>query len=433
VSDTWDKPSDIPYAEIAGRLFATTGRQEMVPFLGAGVSVSAREGGPRPEAPGFPDAGTMSAVCNLLGLPETASEARTFLEYAVRTALWMHAMRGATDVKAPQGPISNRLRDENYPPYAWELSQLLSERAAYTLFQDRPLDCLRERTLLPENRVAGVPRLVDMVKLLAEVTGVGNSCDPLASIAEFLEHKTERDSLLSALAEVFANKRVPTPTHELVARAAKHHFSQKYPEDYLVITTNYDALMEKAFDAQNLPYVVITVDRQERKAHARFANVPEDELKALRERNPPVGARGFQLNKGPRSWVILFKMHGCLNPDFSAPDGVVITEADYVNFISHLEESLPAVVGALLPGKRLLFLGYSFGDWNVRSVYESIARRANERIRDYAVTKSLSRFEQLYFKERNIGLVLQDLKAFTAGLAELAPTPAAPTPAAPTS
>jgi hypothetical protein len=430
LADIWDKEEDVPYTEIATRLFAQEGRQEMIPFLGAGVSVSARTGSTPPAEPGFPSDATMGSIFELLQIPKESMLVRAFLEYAVRAAMWMQQL----EPTVPKGPIVSALKGETYPPYAWELSVLLSERASYTQFQDRPMSYLKARNLLPEQSANGATdSLVRMFKVFAEVTGLTQSTDPLTSIAEFHQYKTDRDSLRTLLADVFKNKVNPTKTHELVARAAKRHLANEFAEDYLIITTNYDALMEKALDAEKVPYVVITVDRK-RRAHAFFSGLEQRELDTLKKRNPPVPARQFVLNRVARTLAIVFKMHGCLNPAFDSPDGIIITEADYVSFISNLEDAVPAAVGALLPNKRLLFLGYSFSDWNIRSVYESMVGRANttsskdenESVRDYAVTRMLSRFEQLYFKQRNIGVILQDLGSFTSRISSLEASVAGP-------
>jgi hypothetical protein len=424
MSEVWENDDDVPYQELGRRLFAPTGRQEMIPFLGAGASVSARVPEPAPNPPGFPDEAKMQSIFSILGMDGSSKMARANLEYAIRAVLWMQTL----EASAPERSLIDSLAANTYPPFAYELSLLFSELASYTQFQDRPLSTLRKRRLLPDEAGAPAqPSLVRMFRLLAEVTGVGQSSDPLASIAEYHQYKTDRQSVRDELRRVFSNKVTPTPTHELVARAAKHHLLQDYAEDYLIITTNYDVLMEKALEAQGVPYAVITVDRSERRAHAHFVGMNDKEAAVLKTRNPPLPARQFSLNKGGRALVVLFKMHGCLNPTLDVPDGIVITEADYVDFISHLDDVLPAAVGTLLPAKRLLFLGYSFSDWNVRSIYESIARRADEQVKDYAVTLSLSRFEKMYFQQRNIGLILKDLGSFTARLSELAPsdTPAA--------
>ncbi len=65
----------------------------------------------------------------------------------------------------------------------------------------------------------------------------------------------------NALHEIFLGKRCPTPTDELIARAARWYLGHTQTSgDYLVITTNYDRLIELAFDAAGVPYCVLAVD-----------------------------------------------------------------------------------------------------------------------------------------------------------------------------
>jgi hypothetical protein len=425
MSEIWEKEEDIPYREIGRRMFPPPGddsgpEQHIVPFLGAGVSVSARTNIPGPMPPQYPSRETMEKVCGLLGVGASDEETRRDLEYAVRTALWMKVER-EHDAAATE-ELAQRLLADPYPPFAWELAEVLAQEAAFTSFQDRPLRALEQHELLPRDRRPSNAKLVAMVKLLAGATGVNSSSDPLASIAGFFEYKTERDSLYKLLARHFRPKTRPTPTHGLIARAARWHLARPMAEDYLIVTTNYDALMEKALAQLEVPHVVISVDRDKRDAHARFAQLTPEELRILNERHKPAPARQFQFNKH-KSMAIVFKMHGCMNPEVQAPDGIVITEEDYVSFITNLNDTVPQVVGSILPTKRLLFLGYSFSDWNVRGVYETVRRRSGARLRDYAVTKALSAFEREYFKRKDIALILQDLGTFTDRLSTAEPPP----------
>jgi SIR2-like domain len=123
----------------------------------------------------------------------------------------------------------------------------------------------------------------------------------------------------------------------------------------------------------------------------------------LAKRNEARAPEWATLKKN-RSLAVVYKMHGCLYKELKEQDdGLVVTDADYVDFISQLDKIIPAHVGGLLGTRQILFLGYSFSDWNVRSVYErAISRRGRAKDRDYAVTRSLSQFEQVYFKNRDL-------------------------------
>lgn len=418
MSEIWDEERKINYGDIGALLFASRkGRQQMIPFLGSGVSVSDRPAPAPPMPAEFPSEETMATVCGLLGL---SGQARIYLEYAVRTAILMQAWQAQNGRFPSRDAFAQQLRDAAYPPFAWELAEYFSLQSAYTSLEERPLRTLKQKRLLPDPLLADHERLLEVVKLMASVTEVTSATDPLPSIAEYYQFKSERDRLCERLGTLFANYTTPTETHRLIADAARLHLKSSIKDDYLIVTTNYDALMERAFDEmpEKIPYVVVT-GRKDRRVHVKFRNLDAETIRELEELNDvanPKPPASFHLKTSGIQFAIIYKMHGCLNPDVGAPDGIVITEADYVSFISNINEMVPAQVGQMFANTRLLFLGYSFSDWNVRSIYETLTRRSGDHVRDYAVTKSLSRFEQTYFEKRNVVLVLQSLKDFTSGM-----------------
>jgi hypothetical protein len=260
-----------------------------------------------------------------------------------------------------------------------------------------------------------------MFKLLSRITDITSPTDPLTSISAYFESTSDRPNLWNQLYEIFENKKTPTATHLLIAGIADRYLKRKIKGNYLIVTTNYDCLMEKALDLYALPYTVLWWSRGDRHVHARYANLQPDDNQIMAERCKPLASQNFILPQ-TSPMVVLYKMHGCLNPELGEnQDGVIITDRDYVDFISDLDKMIPAVVGSMLPNKRILFLGYSFGDWNVRSIYETTIKRTAKSAtpkRDYAVTKALSKFEEMYFNNREIIIALSDLDTFAKGLQE---------------
>src|SRR5207249_2256963 len=81
-----------------------------------------------------------------------------------------------------------------------------------------------------------------------------------------------------------------------------------------------------------------------------------------------------------RTTTVIYKMHGSISRDAAqAPrnffGNFVITEEDYVAFLSRIS-SAPPVVPSLLRAQfercSFLFLGYSLEDWNVRVILDSL-------------------------------------------------------------
>jgi hypothetical protein len=99
-------------------------------------------------------------------------------------------------------------------------------------------------------------------------------------------------------------------------------------QDYLIITTNYDCLMELALEAAGVPFVVLWRSRNDEKIYNRFGNLPAAEIKTLEKRNPPANPESAVLKKN-RGLAVIYKMHGCLYSELQdKDDGLVITDGD---------------------------------------------------------------------------------------------------------
>src|SRR4029077_8387075 len=89
----------------------------------------------------------------------------------------------------------------------------------------------------------------------------------------------------------------------------------------------------------------------------------------------------------PRRGTCLYKMHGCISQAHDR--NLVITEEDYVNFLSNAlsdypKKRLPVHVLGRIEESSILFLGYSLSDWNFRVIFKATAGKASKR-ENYAV------------------------------------------------
>jgi hypothetical protein len=132
---------------------------------------------------------------------------------------------------------------------------------------------------------------------------------------------------------------------------------------------------------------------------------------------------------------MVYKIHGSLEKGVLAArdaDGLVISDHDYVEFIQHNgpgNDLIPAYINARLSESRLLFLGYSFSDWNVRGLYRYFLRhrrsksaipspeeRGRDRERDFIVMKSFGKTDELFFEQWDVSVIIADLEKFARGL-----------------
>lgn len=444
---------EIPHEELASDLVTEERVQRIVPFLGAGVSISARTSRDDP-APPCQDPRIAKAMACLKedgqqhrdaeGNARVTLDSATqlYAETALELAFLIQQMRDDA-AQRPADDIFDQLRNDEYPPSASELIEFLSRRAKYVSFEE-VLSRISKRL-----RRGIDPAYQDaMLVLLRLIAGlVGASSAPLSSISAFFDAVRGRRTLLDRLAEILENKRIPTPTHHLIARAAKWHLASSRNRratelgeatgHYLIITTNYDELMEIALEAAAVPYVVITMSLKDFLIRARFANLPAESQRLFEDVNPPRPAKAFTLER-PASFssqrlAIVYKVHGCIRewmktPPESKTDTIVISDNDYVLNISrfsHNDGVIPACVGDILQRDDkpyFLFLGYSLSDWNIRGMLRAIrTKRAGEGNEDndygdFTVVRKFNKLDEAFFLQNKIRIAQQDLKDFSSAL-----------------
>ena len=425
MGDIW-QGDRIPYKDQADKLFnlvawqqKKTEKQQIIPFLGAGVSISARPAAPKPAALAAPpDPALIDNFAAALGLDE--SNAKLFIRMAAFIAVCLNqAQRDKPDLSDDQ--LLYQLEQDPGPPSARQLARLFCNLSTYSSLE-QVVDNLQD-FFPPGFITASKAEQVNTLKRVGRITKLADPPDQLPSITSYYENKVGRPSLWSNLSLVISGKNRPTRTHELIAAAARRHFQQfsKPLQDYVILTTNYDCLMEDALDRAGVDYVAITMRKSDQKVLVRFSDGIEDHENLSNINSEKYYPHGFFLEKA-QNLVIVCKMHGCLNPRLKeTDDGVIISDNDYVNYIEQMNSSqgaFPAYVRRIMQDKAFLFLGYSFADWNVRSVFQTIRKKRSENLkfRDFAVTSYLGEYEQQFFNTNNVGVLKTDLNTFTEGL-----------------
>lgn len=190
----------------------------------------------------------------------------------------------------------------------------------------------------------------------------------LPRLSEEYESQTGRPELHRFLKrEIPDEERQPSPLLDTLARLPLK----------LIVTTNYDRLMEKALENAG----------KEPGKDFRVV-VQELDLKKL----PFFHQRVSELIDG-YSGLILYKIHGSFPPGQAAApvddldEKLLITEDDYVEmltFITHKDTGIPNKIKAILTTSTVLFFGYSLEDWDFRVLYKSLIESLSENRREKA-------------------------------------------------
>lgn len=192
---------------------------------------------------------------------------------------------------------------------------------------------------------AGLPSWAELVdRLRQEVSGIDSDKDryPPTQIAQFFENEWRRGHLISRLREVLESeegKIHPIEAHKVLVNLPVQR----------IFTTNFDQLLEKAIENE-----------------CGYACSPVMEDKDL-----------AYLNTKQKQVI---KIHGGLN----APESIIVTTDDYNDFMV----KKPAIAGLLkaeLQIRTVLFLGYSFSDYNLQMIASQAGREIGRLKRNFFI------------------------------------------------
>lgn len=217
---------------------------------------------------------------------------------------------------------------------------------------------------LPSAKTLAEGLLKDLLKVVKfpDKAEQRSLCDNLALVASFLELKKDSNALKRRLREAFDVSAKPGKLHRLLASVDTLE---------LIVTTNYDDLIEQAFQERE-PWVMVdhgVPGKLWLRGKRDWAAVDADTLTGyhLDKRRQEEG--GSQ-QKAP----IIYKMHGNLDRKDRNYDWFLITEEHYVDFLGRPDTvQVPQMLATLMKTKNFLFLGYGLKDWNVHVMLRKLA------------------------------------------------------------
>lgn len=261
-----------------------------------------------------------------------------------------------------------------------------------------------------------LPSGIELSHLLAEESSFPSQdprdIDDLAKVSSYYAIISGRRRLHERLHDVLNHEFNFGPLHAYLASV---------PSPLLIVSTNYDTLIEQAFRAISKPYDLIIYPSEDKENANTVWLWPHGALE-------PVKVPPNELDIDLETKTVIYKMHGTTQRETHEWDSFVITEEDYVDFISRMttNSAVPSLFYKHFRTRSFLFLGYSLKDWNLRVVLKNLDRHLahqrggaeedEEPLPSWSIQRQPSELERRLWENRNVNIFDATLDDFVTRL-----------------
>jgi hypothetical protein len=246
----------------------------------------------------------------------------------------------------------------------------------------------------------------------------GQDRDNLLRISQYVAIESGSKPLYKSLHKVFDVDYPPTSAHRLWAQLPDLVREKGYRPTYpLIVTTNYDDLMERALQDAGQPYDVVSYVAEGEQL-GKFRHCPPANGTSA---SKPVLIEvaneycDFALDKRP----VVFKIHGAIDRVAGVnEDSYVITEDHYIDYLTRTDVSslIPITLLDKLRDSSILFLGYSLSDWNLRAILRRIWGEQELSYTSWAVQYDPDPIETKFWESRKVDIISIPMKEYVSEL-----------------
>ncbi len=227
---------------------------------------------------------------------------------------------------------------------------------------DRPPDRAFEQGLY-------LPNGTELAAELAKRSEYPDDSDlDLLRVSQYVDACLGEGDLYKYLRLLFNANYPPSSLHRFLAKLPAR-FRELGVSYQLIVTTNYDFALETAFDLAGEEYDVVWYEakRNPLQQGKFWHRAPNADPVLIYE---PNDYRDLSLDRR----TIILKLHGAVDPTDQKRDSFVITEDNYIDYLSRgdIAAQIPAKLKERMEESHFLFLGYKMRDWNLRVILNRI-------------------------------------------------------------
>ncbi len=258
------------------------------------------------------------------------------------------------------------------------------------------------------------PSSKDLVAVLAKKWPGGPS--ELARASEYLSLKLGTGPLYNELHRIFDVDFRPSPVHTFLAAVAAELRNRGAKTRQLIVTTNYDDALERAFKNAGETFELVSY-MADGNSRGKFIHWSA----GGGERNLPIEKPNKYTRLALETNTVILKMHGTVARTNADHDSYVITEDHYIDYLAQtqLEQLIPVNLLVKLRNTNFLFLGYSLKDWNLRVILHRIRRDQARNYRSWAIQRDPDVEDSLFWRDHGVDIFAIDLADYIAKLSKL--------------
>jgi hypothetical protein len=258
---------------------------------------------------------------------------------------------------------------------------------------DRPADADWQQGTFP-------PSGSELAEYLAEPYGYPEDDRDLLRVSQWVDLVSSPRTLVDELHAIFSRDYRPNKLHAFLAELPARLRAQGHAIcGQLLLTTNYDHLLERAFADAGEPVDVVVYET--RRGEQQFVHLtPEGERVPI---DDAATYRDFALEE--RS--VILKIHGDVDQDDLSRDTFVVTEDNYIDYLAgdSVRKLIPAYLMARIADRDLLFLGYSMRDWNLRVILRQIWAEQGISTGGWSIQRNPSEIDKRFWARQRIDIL----------------------------
>jgi hypothetical protein len=264
----------------------------------------------------------------------------------------------------------------------------------------------------------GLPSGGELAVYLGQYFGLPEpSSTDLVRVSQQVSATLGADPLYLELHRLFERQFSPNALHQLLAslppmlraRRSEPYASQDVHQ--LIVTTNYDDALEAAFRAAGEEYELVSYVSDGEHRGRLLHRAPDGKLDVI---TSPNDYPGLSLEER----TVILKIHGAVDRDDPDRDSYVITEDDYIDYLTRTDISLllPPSLVEKLRRSHILFLGYSLRDWNLRAIFHRIWQERRRNSTSWAIQVDADAVDVRFWQNRGVEILNVALEEYVEAL-----------------